>query len=210
MEGLGCVLGSIWGSGTALTSYSSNIAAISITKVASRRVVQSAALLMMVLSFFVKLTAIFVLIPVPVLGGVFVILAGVISAVGISSLKSVDLNSPRNLFVLGVSLFMGLCLPQWLHQNKDSIQLGSTFMNEICYLILSNSMLISGGLGFFLDNTIPGSDEERGLIYWREQQLDPKDTDHTDANLYKLPFNLDNHLSKFSCIFPICLSRKDV
>ena len=36
------------------------------------------------------------------------------STVGLSQLQSVNLNSSRNLFVLGFSIFMGLVVPEWV------------------------------------------------------------------------------------------------
>jgi hypothetical protein len=49
---------------------------------------------------------------------------GMIVAVGISSLQQVDLNSSRNLFVIGFSLFTGLALPQWISFNQSAINTG--------------------------------------------------------------------------------------
>lgn len=40
-----------------------------------------------------------------------------ITAVGLSNLQFIDLNSSRNLFVLGFSIFFGLVLPSYLRQN---------------------------------------------------------------------------------------------
>lgn len=40
-----------------------------------------------------------------------------ITAVGLSNLQFIDLNSSRNLFVLGFSIFFGLVLPSYLKQN---------------------------------------------------------------------------------------------
>lgn len=42
---------------------------------------------------------------------------GMITAVGLSNLQFIDLNSSRNLFVLGFSIFFGLVLPSYLKQN---------------------------------------------------------------------------------------------
>lgn len=42
---------------------------------------------------------------------------GMITAVGLSNLQFIDLNSSRNLFVLGFSIFFGLVLPSYLRQN---------------------------------------------------------------------------------------------
>ena len=50
--------------------------------------------------------------------------SGMIVAVGISNLQHVDLNSSRNLFILGSSLFLGLSFPWWLQKNPESINTG--------------------------------------------------------------------------------------
>jgi len=49
---------------------------------------------------------------------------GMIVAVGISSLQYVDMNSSRNLFIIGFSLFTGLAVPQWMSANKSAIKTG--------------------------------------------------------------------------------------
>lgn len=81
-------------------------------QVGSRRVVQYAAVFMIAFGMLGKIGAIFASIPEPVVGGVFCIIFGMVAAVGLSSLQFVDLNSSRNLFVLGVSIFIGLALPK--------------------------------------------------------------------------------------------------
>ena len=48
-----------------------------------------------------------------------------IAAVGLSNLQFVDLNSSRNLFIIGFSLFFGLALPKYLKDNKGAIQTGT-------------------------------------------------------------------------------------
>ena len=54
VEGLGCVLAGLWGTGNGTTSYSENIGAIGVTKVGSRRVVQWGALIMIAFGLFSK------------------------------------------------------------------------------------------------------------------------------------------------------------
>lgn len=59
--------------------------------------------------------------------------SGMITAVGLSNLQFIDLNSSRNLFVLGFSIFFGLVLPSYLKQNPlvtgtCSCSLTSTFV----------------------------------------------------------------------------------
>ena len=49
-----------------------------------------------------------------------------ISAVGISNLQFVDLNSSRNLFVFGFGIFFGLSFPHWVNKNPDCINTGKS------------------------------------------------------------------------------------
>ena len=46
-------------------------------------------------------------------------------------------------------------------------------------------MFVGGFLGFFLDNTIPGSPEERGITAWNRQF---ESHSKTDEKTYDLPF----------------------
>lgn len=49
-----------------------------------------------------------------------------ITAVGLSNLQFVDMNSSRNLFVLGFSMFFGLTLPNYLDAHPKAINTGTT------------------------------------------------------------------------------------
>lgn len=108
VEGLGCIIAGLWGTGNGTTSYSENIGAIGVTKVGSRRVVMWGALVMIIFGLFSKFGALFLTIPSPIVGGIFCVMFGMIAAVGLSNLQFVDLNSTRNLFVLGFSIFFSL------------------------------------------------------------------------------------------------------
>src|SRR5690606_35604427 len=114
MEGIGCLVAGIFGTGNGTTSYSENIGAIGLTRVGSRRVVQVGAVLMIVLGVIGKFGALFTTIPQPVVGGMYCAMFGMIAAVGLSNLQFVDLNSARNLFIIGFSFFMGLSVPEYL------------------------------------------------------------------------------------------------
>ncbi|KAK4026412.1 hypothetical protein OUZ56_015410 [Daphnia magna] len=164
IEGLGCILAGIWGSGNGTTSYSENIGAIGVTKVGSRRVIQAAALMMMVFGVLSKFGALFITIPEPIIGGIFCVLFGMIAATGLANLQFIDLNSSRNLLVLGFSIFFSLVLSQWMKAHPGAIDSGSQIFDQIVTVLMSTSMFTAGVLGFFLDNTIP--DEERGLTKW--------------------------------------------
>ena len=99
----------MWGTGNGTTSYSENIGAIGVTKVTtfpvliqmivnppcyfpcfkvgSRRVIQWAAIIMIIFGLFCKFGAVFVTIPTPIVGGLFMVMFGLVSAVGLSNLQ---------------------------------------------------------------------------------------------------------------------------
>lgn len=108
MEGFGCVLAGMFGTSNGTTSYSENIGAISVTKVGARRVIQAAGALMIVFSLIGKFGAAFICIPEPIVGGIFCVVFATVTAVGLSNLQGVDLNSARNIFIIGFSIFFGL------------------------------------------------------------------------------------------------------
>ena len=43
-----------------------------------------------------------------------------------SNLQVVDMNSSRNLFILGVSLFTGVVVPPWVEAHTGSVDLGKS------------------------------------------------------------------------------------
>lgn len=166
VEGITTLLAGAWGVGGGTTSYSENIGAIGITKVGSLSVIQVSGILMVIFGCVSKFGALFATIPEPIVGGLFLAMFGMVAAVGISNLQFVDLNSSRNLFVLGTSIFLGICIPKWLALNPGAISTGSELADSILTVLCSTSMFVAGVLAFLLDNTIPGTREERGLTNW--------------------------------------------
>ncbi|XP_077327308.1 solute carrier family 23 member 2-like isoform X1 [Lithobates pipiens] len=197
MEGIGCILAGIWGTGNGTTSYSQNIAALGITKVGSRLVMQTAGILLIILGLFGKFGAIFITIPEPVIGGMFMVMFGMIAAVGISNLQYVDLNSSRNLFVLGFSMFSGLVIPTWLADNPGIISTGIKEIDQTITVLFTTNMFVGGFFGCLLDNTIPGSDEERGTNAWHKQMHAGKSNGTAGQSCYDLPF-VTKYLRKLS------------
>lgn len=189
MEGIGCILAGAWGSGNGTTSYSENIGALGITKVGSRVVIQIGGIIMLFLGTFTKFGALFVTIPDPIIGGMFCIMFGMVAAVGISNLQFVDLNSSRNLFIIGYSFIMGLVIPNWMNGNEDFINTGVEEIDQIIVVLLKTSMFVGGFFGFFLDNTIPGTPEERGIAQWRKLYGEQsKETTKELLSMYNIPF----------------------
>jgi nucleobase transporter 1/2 len=164
MEGIGCLIAGIFGTGNGTTSYSENIGAIGLTRVGSRRVIQTAGGLMLVLGTFGKFGALFTTIPQPIVGGMYCAMFGMITAVGLSNLQLVDLNSPRNLFILGFAFFMGLSVPEYFAAHPVAPSAGlPDWLASAIHQIGSTGMAVGALIALVLDNTIPGTRAERGL-----------------------------------------------
>jgi xanthine/uracil permease len=182
MEGLMNVFSGVMGTGGS-TSYSENIGAIGLTGVASRYVVQVGALCMLVVGFVGYFGQLVATIPDPIVGGLFVAMFGQIVAVGIGTLKHVDLESQRNVFVVGFAMFVGLAIPQYM-ANFESAEafrelaagvapmLGSPIFADTVFVIGGTGMAVGGLVALVLDNTIPGTREERGLEEWEKRTED--------------------------------------
>jgi len=163
-EGIGCFVAGIFGTGNGTTSYSENIGAIGLTRVGSRRVVQAGAIIMILLGTVSKFGALFTTIPQPIVGGMYCAMFGMIAAVGLSNLQFVDLNSARNLFILGFAFFMGLSVPEYFIQHPLNFE--PVWFSNILNTLGSTGMAVGAFTSLILDNTIPGTDEERGLNAW--------------------------------------------
>ena len=53
------------------------------------------------------------------------VMFGMIAAVGISNLQFADMNSSRNLFIVGFAIVFGLALPHYMATHPGAIQTGS-------------------------------------------------------------------------------------
>lgn len=108
-DGLSNILSGFTGA-TPNTTYGENIGVMAITKVYSVWVIAGAALIAIAISFVGKAAAAIRAIPVPVMGGVCLLLFGVIAAAGIRMLveHKVDYTRPRNLVLTSVVLVSGV------------------------------------------------------------------------------------------------------
>jgi nucleobase transporter 1/2 len=168
MEGVGCLIAGVFGTANGTTSYSENIGAIGLTRVGSRRVVQAGAVIMLVLGALGKFGALFTTIPQPIVGGMYCAMFGMIASVGLSNLQFVDLNSARNLFVIGFALFMGLSVPEYFAVEANTFTFEPVWLSNILNTLGKTGMAVGAFVALLLDNTIPGSPEERGLTAWRK------------------------------------------
>lgn len=200
MEGFCSIISGLVGAGHATTSYSGNIGAIGITKVASRRVFQTAGLIMIVCGVIGKFGAVLTLIPEPIIGGTLTVVFGMVAAVGISTLKFIDMGSTRNLTILGLSLLLGLMVPQYINakENANIINTGNEEFDQVVKVMLGTAMFVGGIIGFILDNTVPGTTEERGLLSWRKSLIDERHTENKDLQIYEFPY-VTKYMRRVKC-----------
>jgi nucleobase transporter 1/2 len=164
-EGVASVFCGLVGTSSGTTTYSENISSLATTGVGSRFVVQVGAFFFLILGLFSKFGALFSSIPMPVVGGIWLLMFGMIGAVGLSALKDVDLRSTRNLTVIGVSFFLGLVLPEVMRTSPPPVPadpVAAAILN-IIVTICSTGMAVALFTSLVLDNLLEGSDRERGL-----------------------------------------------
>lgn len=108
-DGLANIISGIFGA-TPNTTYGENIGVLAITRVFSVWVIGGAALLAIIISFIGKVSAVIHAIPVPVMGGVSILLFGIIAASGLRMLveRKVDYTKPANLMLTSIVLVVGL------------------------------------------------------------------------------------------------------
>jgi solute carrier family 23 (nucleobase transporter), member 1 len=173
-EGLGCMTTGLLG-GFASTSYSENIGLVGLTRVASRYVVMLGAGVLVVLGLVAKVGAIVATIPTPVVGGAYLALFGLIAAVGLSLLRRTDMDSQRNLMIIGFVLFSGFVFPSYFGSPAaaDFSMFGVEWLTDIVVAIGSSGIAVAAFFGLLLDNLIPGTAEERGVLGAEERPKMP-------------------------------------
>jgi len=97
------------GGGTGVTTYAENMGVMAVTRIYSTLVFVVAAGVALLLGFSPKFGALILTLPVPVIGGLALVVFGLIAATGgrIWVLNKVDFSSPRNLLVAGIALTAG-------------------------------------------------------------------------------------------------------
>ncbi len=108
-DGIANILSGFVGA-TPNTTYGENIGVMAITRVFSVWVIGGAAVLAIIFSFTGKIAALIHGIPVPVMGGVSILLFGIIAASGLRMLveRKVDYTKASNLILTSVIMVVGL------------------------------------------------------------------------------------------------------
>ena len=108
-DGVATSMASLLG-GPPNTTYSEVTGAVAITRVFNPAVMTWASIVAIALAFIGKFGALLSTIPVPVMGGIMILLFGAITVIGLNTLVRAgdDLSLPRNLIVVSLILVSGL------------------------------------------------------------------------------------------------------
>lgn len=108
-DGVATIFASVLG-GPPNTTYSEVTGAVALIKRFETKLMTIAAIFAISLAFFGKLGGVLKTIPIPVMGGILVLLFGMIAAIGIGTLvkNKIDMSNSRNLVIVAVILVFGI------------------------------------------------------------------------------------------------------
>ncbi len=108
-DGLATSAAALFG-GPPNTTYSEVTGAVTVTKAFNPAIMTWAAIFAILLAFVGKLGALLSTIPVPVMGGILLLLFGIIASIGMGTLikERVDLADPRNMIIVSIILVFAI------------------------------------------------------------------------------------------------------
>lgn len=194
-QGIGVLLDGLYGTGTGSTVSVENVGLLGLTRVGSRRVVQISAGFMIFFSILGKFGAVFASIPFPIYAAVYCVLFGLVGAVGLSFLQFTNMNSMRNLIIIGLSIFLGISIPQFFNQyvtiHHGLVRTNAGWFNAFLNTVFSSPPTVGLMVAVFLDNTLDvvNSKKDRGMPWWVKFRTFRGD--NRNEEFYTLPFNLN-------------------
>ena len=131
------------------TTYSEVSGAVALTRAFNPAIMTWASITAILLAFVGKLGGFLNTIPVPVMGGIMVLLFGAIAVIGISTLTKAgtDLMEPRNLAIVAIILVFGI---------------GG--MNIDLALVKLGGIGLAGVIGVLLNLVLPGHNKGKELV----------------------------------------------
>lgn len=195
-QGIGTLLDGLFGTGTGSTVSIENVGLLGSTRIGSRRVIQISAGFMIFFSILGKFGALFASIPFTIFAAIYCVMFGIIAAVGLSFLQFTNMNSMRNLFIVGVSLFLGLSIPEYFSRYMTSSRSGpahtkAEWFNDYINTIFASPPTVALIIAVLLDNTLDVRDaaKDRGMSWWARFRTYRGDS--RNEEFYTLPFNLN-------------------
>ncbi|XP_042408724.1 nucleobase-ascorbate transporter 11-like isoform X1 [Zingiber officinale] len=207
MEGLASILAGLWGTGTGSVTLTENIHTLDATKMASQKALELGAVPLILFSFVGKVGALLASIPLALVASVLCFTWALIVALGLSTLQYTQTRSSRNIIIVGFTLFISLSVPAYFqHYEPNSILILPSYLlpygaassgpvhtssegfNFALNALLSLNMVVALIVAFILDNTVPGSKQERGVYIWSDRGT--LDFDSASLEPYALPANV--------------------
>ncbi|CAN6204147.1 unnamed protein product [Urochloa humidicola] len=195
-QGIGTLLDGLFGTGSGSTVSVENVGLLGSTRVGSRRVIQISAGFMIFFSMLGKFGALFASIPFTIFAAIYCVMFGIVAAVGLSFMQFTNMNSMRNLFIIGVSLFLGLSIPEYFSRYSTSSRQGPAhtkagWFNDYINTIFSSPPTVALFVAVLLDNTLDVKDaaRDRGMPWWARFRTFRGDS--RNEEFYTLPFNLN-------------------
>ncbi|GFP79594.1 nucleobase-ascorbate transporter 1 [Phtheirospermum japonicum] len=194
-QGVAILFDGLFGTGIGSTVSVENVGLLGLTRVGSRRVVQVSAGFMIFLSVFGKFGAFFASVPFAIFAGLYCVLFGLVGSVGLSFLQFTNMNSMRNLFITGLSLFLGISVPhffgEYVTPHGGLFHTRAGWFNAFFNTIFMSPPTVAFIIALFLDNTleVEKSGIDRGMPWWVKFRMF-KD-DNRNEEFYNLPFNLN-------------------
>ncbi|KAL2316995.1 hypothetical protein Fmac_030871 [Flemingia macrophylla] len=195
-QGIGVLLDGLYGTGTGSSVSVENVGLLGLTRVGSRRVVQISAGYMIFFSILGKFGAVFASIPFPIFAALYCVLFGLVASVGISFLQFTNMNSMRNLIIIGLTLFLGISVPQFFNQywtlsRHGLVHTNAGWFNAFLNTLFSSATTVGLIVAVLLDNTleVERSKKDRGMPWWVKFRTFKGD--NRNEEFYTLPFNLN-------------------
>ncbi|XP_009140826.1 nucleobase-ascorbate transporter 12 isoform X2 [Brassica rapa] len=209
LEGVTSLLAGLWGTGTGSTTLTENVHTIAVTKMGSRRVVELGACVLVILSLVGKVGGFIASIPQVMVASLLCFMWAMFTALGLSNLRYSEAGSSRNIIIVGLSLFFSLSVPAYFQQYgvspNSNLSVPSYYqpyivashgpfnsqykgVNYVMNTLLSMNMVIAFIMAVVLDNTVPGSRQERGVYVWSDSETVTREP--ALAKDYELPFRV--------------------
>ncbi|KAM0062207.1 putative xanthine/uracil/vitamin C permease [Helianthus debilis subsp. tardiflorus] len=118
-----------------------------------------------------------------------------VGAVGLSFLQFTNMNSMRNLIIIGLSLFLGISIPQYFNEyvtiQHGLVRTNAGWFNAFLNTVFASPPMVGLIVAVFLDNTIDVADskKDRGMPWWVKFRTFKGD--NRNEEFYTLPFNLN-------------------
>ena len=87
-------------------------------------------------------------------------------------------------------IYVGYIEFDCVHFQTSGSYDGSDVVDQILTVLCSTGMFIGGLLAAVLDNTIPGSDEERGMAAWKAHHSKTEAVRNDVFDIYNLPIGM--------------------